>query len=303
MASTSLMSTNPSETKITFFDIKGNLANQERQSGSPWCWRVRLVLNYKKLPYTTRWAPVSEITSISEEMGFEPTGTKVDGSPHYTLPAIVDETDPTKPTVCLSDSQRIITYLEQTYPDESRPLFPSPFPASGHPYTPAPALYFLLKQFEAVHIFPHIGPLIFDEMVARLPPADVERARQRTIANTGKDFKMQSGSPGPEGSPEKEAVWKKLEDGFGVLAELLENGEKMRAGMGIEGTLTAEGGSPSTTSFFMGGQITYADLFICGMLVKLRTSSPEIAWGRIKGWHGGRWERLWNSLEEYIVVK
>jgi len=84
----------------------------------------RLALNYKKLPYTTEWVPTADIKSTCIKYGIPPSGTKPNGEPHYTLPALIDHTNPDYPVI-LSDSIPIIEYLEKTYPSPpERRLFP-----------------------------------------------------------------------------------------------------------------------------------------------------------------------------------
>ncbi|KAI0782748.1 hypothetical protein C8Q75DRAFT_495202 [Abortiporus biennis] len=276
------------DTKITLFD--GPSTHPDRRSLSGWCWRARLVLNFKGLAYTTQFVEIIDLESTLKPLGVPPTGTKADGSPHYTVPAIIDATDSTKPPVCISDSQKILLYLEETYPDPSRPLIPSTAAGPGD-YFPAPAVYLLVKQFILSHFVPYIRPLLIEDMVHFLSPRVVERMNASIVAAKGEGHDMVTESSiGKEGSPEKEACWKKLEDSFGILAELLETGEKMRAGLP---------GGPG--QFFMGHQVTYADFSVLATLLMIHTAS-ESNWKRVAQWHGGRWERLRKALEEYIVV-
>ncbi|KAF8509530.1 hypothetical protein BU17DRAFT_70416 [Hysterangium stoloniferum] len=66
------------------------------------------VLNYKGIPYNTVWVEYPEIAATMRKIGAAPTSTKPDGSPHYTIPM-------GSPTV-ISDSWKIVEYLEETYP-------------------------------------------------------------------------------------------------------------------------------------------------------------------------------------------
>ena len=50
----------------------------------------RFVLNYKGIPYRTVWVEYPDIARTCQELGVDPTSTKADGSPQYTLPMIYD---------------------------------------------------------------------------------------------------------------------------------------------------------------------------------------------------------------------
>ncbi|KAI0782982.1 hypothetical protein C8Q75DRAFT_737142 [Abortiporus biennis] len=277
-------------TKITFFDLAS--VYPDRRSLSLWCWTTRLVLNFKGLGYTTQFVEFPDIEPTLKPLGIPPTATKADGSPLFTVPAIIDATDPTKPPVCVSDSQEILLYLEKMYPDPLRPLIPSVTQNTGT-YVPAPALYMLVKQFVLSNFMPYILPLVIEDMVPIIPPRAFEFATKAIVAAKGEghDF-ITEHFVGKEGSPEKEAYWKKLEAGFGIMALILESGEKIRADSSVSG---------GAGEFFMGHQVTFADFSLLAPMIMIRFAS-EKGWGRVSKWHGGRWERYWKALEEYIVV-
>ncbi|KAI0782746.1 hypothetical protein C8Q75DRAFT_727178 [Abortiporus biennis] len=273
------------KTNIVFFDLPSNLPN--RQSVSPWCWRVRLALNYKGLSYRTEWIDYPDISSTCESLHIPPTNKNPDGTPRWDLPALIDETDPESP-VRIADAQNIVLYLEEKYHDPSRSLFPSPFTTDG----PAPCLYLLLKQFSDSYFVPYLAPLIIEETLKIMTPRSIVFKNAQLRATTGAKS-LAAISAGKEGSPEKEAVWAKLEEGFGVLAKLLESGEQLRWKL--------EGNDVEKGEFFMGNRLTYADIYMCGTLIMIRTASPT-GWERVRKWHCGRWQRLWNAMEEYIKV-
>ncbi|KAG1898643.1 uncharacterized protein F5891DRAFT_1043170, partial [Suillus fuscotomentosus] len=84
----------------------------------------RLTLNYKELTYGTKWVETTDIESVCKSLGIPPTSMLPDGTPKYTLPALIDNTF--TPPAVLSDSNPIIEYLERTYtdPDSSRAVCP-----------------------------------------------------------------------------------------------------------------------------------------------------------------------------------
>ncbi|KAJ7599499.1 hypothetical protein C8J56DRAFT_815929, partial [Mycena floridula] len=101
---------------ITLFDIVGN-------SSLPWCpnvWRVRFILNYKRLSYHTIWVEIQDVEATLRAMGAAPSCVRSDGTPLYTLPAIVDAKHNLKP---ISNANDIAEYLESAYP--ARPVFPT----------------------------------------------------------------------------------------------------------------------------------------------------------------------------------
>ncbi|KAG2110512.1 uncharacterized protein F5147DRAFT_772291 [Suillus discolor] len=98
-------------TKIIFLDILTVLPVPT----SPNTWKVRLTLNYKELTYRTKWVETTDIESVCKSLGIPPTSMLPDGTPKYTLPALIDNTF--TPPAVLSDSNPIIEYLERTYPD------------------------------------------------------------------------------------------------------------------------------------------------------------------------------------------
>jgi glutathione S-transferase len=79
---------------------------------------IRLALNYKRIPYRTVWVEYADIQRVCQTIGAVPTGKRPNGDARYTLPTIVV---PGSGEV-LSDSAKIVSYLEQRYPE--RPLFP-----------------------------------------------------------------------------------------------------------------------------------------------------------------------------------
>lgn len=74
----------------------------------------RLILGYKSLPYTVKYIEYTEIETHLAPLGGKPTSTKPDGSPFYTLPAILDSTTSGE-NVCVIDSIEIAKYLDERY--------------------------------------------------------------------------------------------------------------------------------------------------------------------------------------------
>ena len=78
--------------------------------------QLRYTLNYKGIPFTTKWVEHPDIEPTCKKIGAFPTTTRDDGSPLYTLPVIHDPNT----GITVSDSARIATYLDEQYPDTPR---------------------------------------------------------------------------------------------------------------------------------------------------------------------------------------
>ncbi|KAJ8082355.1 hypothetical protein AAF712_001679 [Marasmius tenuissimus] len=103
---------------ITLYDIPGHTP----QPWAPNIWRIRFILNYKRLRYRTVWVEFPDIEATLHSIGAPPSSYRSDGRPVFTLPVIVDPTrNATAPTV-LSNPNNIAEYLESLYP--ARPVFP-----------------------------------------------------------------------------------------------------------------------------------------------------------------------------------
>ncbi|KAH0578780.1 hypothetical protein J132_10719 [Termitomyces sp. J132] len=103
---------------ITLYDAPGNTP----QPWAPNIWRIRFVLNYKRLRYQTVWIEFPDVEARMRSIGAPPSSARTDGRPIYTLPVIVDPTrNPMKPEI-ISNTNYIAEYLEAAYP--ARPVFP-----------------------------------------------------------------------------------------------------------------------------------------------------------------------------------
>ncbi|KAJ7692823.1 hypothetical protein B0H14DRAFT_3046237 [Mycena olivaceomarginata] len=93
---------------ITLFDLDSKVGGPL----SPWVLPIRLLLNYKQIPYKTTWVNFPDIAKVLTAAGAPPTRT---GTAPYTVPAIVDGEK------AISDSRKIAEYLERSYPDTTGP--------------------------------------------------------------------------------------------------------------------------------------------------------------------------------------
>ncbi|KAI0029287.1 hypothetical protein K488DRAFT_56702 [Vararia minispora EC-137] len=283
-------------TKLLFFD----LPTQIHLPTSPNTWKVRLVLNFKQLSYTTHWTPTSCATQTAVDFGIPPSGTHPDGRPHYTLPALIDYT-PEIP-VKLSDSTRIIDYLERTYPTPDVPVDDEdayPYPRSLFP-AGSRALHALVER----HILAAIRPPLYDLFTVALwrtklsldQGSYIERKTRAKGVRTLEELQINDAAG-------REVAWGRLREGFRVLAQIAEIGETYAHARG-------EKAAPaSTIPVFQSPHVTYADLALCSLLVMGKLVSPDEFWPRLKEWDGGRWEQLhdevfsrWGYVHEKMEV-
>ncbi|KAF9441756.1 hypothetical protein P691DRAFT_812082 [Macrolepiota fuliginosa MF-IS2] len=106
-------------TSIVLFDIPCQFP------GKAWSlntWKIRYILQFKRIAFETRWVEYPDIERICRAHGIVPTRFKADGSLHYTCPAIVDRST----GAALAESALIADYLDETYPNT-----PKAFPAAS----------------------------------------------------------------------------------------------------------------------------------------------------------------------------
>lgn len=102
--------TTSNEAEIILYD----LASTKGVCFSPVVWRIRLMLNYKRIPYRTIFLEFPDIEPTLKGLGLviPESGTK------YTVPAI--QHVPTNTTIM--DSTPISQFIAKTYPDPPVPL-------------------------------------------------------------------------------------------------------------------------------------------------------------------------------------
>ncbi|EJC97910.1 uncharacterized protein FOMMEDRAFT_32143 [Fomitiporia mediterranea MF3/22] len=245
---------------LVFYDLKTTTPGLPISTNT---WRVRLVLNFKQLPYETVWCERAEIAPTCIAAGIPPLDNYPDGSPHYTFPGFVDRTNPDAP-VCLSESRKIIDYLEATYPspDPQRALFP---------------------------LETHAFQAIADEYVERIFTPMFKPLVKYGVAlrQTEKDRVSFEKKHAPPGKTLKEVtLWGKERDE--AYARLREEFDKLAS--------FAEG-----DTFFSGENLRYLDIHVLGKFIVLKLSVGEEEFNRELGnASGGRWSRLWKACEGLI---
>ncbi|KAH7929210.1 hypothetical protein BV22DRAFT_1003381 [Leucogyrophana mollusca] len=196
---------------IILYDVPSNIP----QPWAPNIWRIRLILNYKRLPYRTCWVEFPDVEQTLQSAGAAPTSVRSDGRPVYSLPAIVDPIRSPRQPVVLSNANAIAEYLETTYP--ARQLFP--------------------EGSRAVQsLFVHYVQEIF---VKPLLPIMVPLSHQRLPERSKTHFRHSSPNVAVP-----EQAWRAVQDQFDFLAAVLDK----NAGMDGDGVV-AQGFEVSYADF------------------------------------------------------
>ncbi|KAH0493911.1 hypothetical protein TgHK011_000554 [Trichoderma gracile] len=103
------MATSSVEPEVVLYD----LACVKKICFSPTVWRIRLMLNYKRIPYKTIFLEMPDIEPTLRELGLPPHDPASGNKSSYTVPAI--QHVPTNRYIM--DSRTIAEFLESKYPD------------------------------------------------------------------------------------------------------------------------------------------------------------------------------------------
>ncbi|KAF8329007.1 hypothetical protein F5887DRAFT_443474 [Amanita rubescens] len=241
---------------VLLYDLKGSSA----QPWAPNIWRVRFILNYKRLAYRTIWLDFHEVEAQLLAIGAPPTAFRSDRSPIYTLPVLVDTTlNPRAPTI-LSNPNQIAEYLEATYP--ARPVFPDGSRA---------------MQVLFVH---YIQDVFIKPLLPIMVPLSHPQFRDGYSAGG-----TPRSSPGGAtlSGPQWESAWSQARTQFDFLATILDKNSA-----DAEGTVA------------QGRDLTYADFAVCSVLIWIKRMAARDGWAQVRTWGGGRWARLYDRCREYM---
>jgi glutathione S-transferase len=257
-------------TSIVLYDIPSLLP--ERQGFSPFVNTVRSALQYKQLTFTTEYVEFVEVESECKRLGIPPTTTQTqeDGTmvPAYTLPGLLDSTSG-KPII-ISDSIKIIEYLETTYPDPARSLFPG-LSSSENTARSASAVHLLADQ-QIMSALLTCFPWLAEDMHQLIPEPSKEYWRGTFLRRSGvsewKNVVLQKDGP--------------------VYAHLAKTMVTAFAGI-ADALLRNTSGSSGDRRWLMGGRPTYADLKLRSVLNFVRSVSPD-TWAHLEAIEGGLFE-------------
>jgi len=248
-----------SQNKITFYDIPGQ--SPSSKSWSVNMWKSRYALNFKHIPYETRWIFYPDIKPHFKSIGMAPSEVFPDGEEYYSCPSIEVSKAGGKPDL-ITDSLKIAEYLEELYPD--RPLFPNG--------TKSLQLVFMdmVDKKIANPIFMPALWLSFKQ----LTPESIDYWRRTREARYGPLEKLS-----PQG-PVRDEQLAKAKQSFNELAPYV---SKKSGGAGI---------------FLTGEEPVYADLYLAAVLKWMKVVGEKELWSHVKEWNDGIWAKISDAVDE-----
>lgn len=221
-------------------------------------------MNFKGLPYKSIYFEYPDLEPASKKAGIPNNGYKADGRPHYTSPAIVDDSTGS----AITDSYKIAEYLDKTYPTT-----PKAFPPGSEALQAA--FYTQFNQL-AGPILPLILPKIQRELLN--PPSAEFYYHARSI-NFGKPLEQVE----PVGE-ERVKAWANAKAVFDTVNGWLSK----RTGPYFMGE------SPTFADFVVASML---------QMIKITFGEDSEEWKDIATWNDGRWVTLLKDLDQYASVE
>jgi glutathione S-transferase len=227
----------------------------------------RLALNIKGIKHQTVWVEFPEIEKRFKELGVPPSEILPDGTPRYTVPAIHDPSTNT----FISDSARIVEYLDRTYPETPRIIIPG-----------TTILNATLEWAWRRTIFT-LYPLLAPNVIAHMSPAASQKyeARFESRVNMSlQDFKNDKALHAK--------LWKDGEEAFTVANSWFKPSD----------------GGERLGPWIMGDKLSFSDLIVGSGLAYIASCSGEESeeWKKFGTWNDERWKGLWEQVKPYAQV-
>jgi len=248
-------------------------------------WKSRYALNFKKVPYSTSWVQLPDITKVRRALGVPASRKFADGTDFYTLPMLSDPTH----SAIIGDSFDIAIYLQKTYPDSG----------SGD----------LLPPQKLDYVFPYDLPLVIplserndcelvDYAVFNTNVDAVFTAHMQLMVH-GLPF-----DPATEDIIRAEFARRAKVASWDDLAVRGEEREKLKRSFcdtlaGLADLFKREPGGP----FLLGTQPSYADFIVGGWVKMMHVTLPVAEREEARTWHGGVFGKLHDALQIYAEVK
>ncbi|KAJ3570057.1 hypothetical protein NP233_g4652 [Leucocoprinus birnbaumii] len=245
---------------ITLYDLA---AKDPIKCWSPNPWKVRYVLNYKKLPYRTIYVDFEDIDRVIKDAGFPPTRYRPDGTPLHTVPSLIDDAT----GFLVTDSYKIVEYLDRQYPDT-----PKAFPTGTEALQAVFYRHFNDRFMPFAVLFIPLIPNIIDK------ESSLEYFYRTRAVMFGKPVEQVK----PVGE-ELEKTWKGLFEIFTAMEEWYAKS----SGSFLVG---------DTPSF---GDFTVAAM-LQGMKIVFGEESED--WKKVTSANSGRWAKLLADLDKYASV-
>ncbi|KAF5024841.1 hypothetical protein F66182_3080 [Fusarium sp. NRRL 66182] len=213
------MSMSDSTPEIILYD----LACTKNMCFSPVVWKIRLMLNYKHIPYQTIFVEFPDIEPTLKSLGLAPHDPGSASHARYTVPAVKHVPSDTS----IMDSPAIAEFLETTYPDP--------------PLRLTSALGRQVERQARRSIGPAFGASVTPREILILSPPSQEYFRQKVQARLGHP---------PEDllDPDKEErAWEAVADKMRDMGELMMMNN-------ADGPFVL-GAQPSYTDFFIAASL------------------------------------------------
>ncbi|KAJ7136380.1 hypothetical protein C8R43DRAFT_1089438 [Mycena crocata] len=248
---------------ITLYDLKSS----GFQPWAPNIWRIRFILNYKRLRYRTIWVEFPDVEATLRTIGAPPSSRSSSGRSVYTLPVVIDPTrNPQQPHI-LSNTNNIAEYLEAAYP--ARPVFPE-----GTRALQTLFVHYIQEVF-VKPLLPIMVPLSHQS----LP----ERSQSHFRGVPGYSASSPQSFPMLPPGPHREQAWLAVKEQFDFMSLILD--KNVGDGDGIVAC---------------GHEVSYSDFALCSVLIWIQRMAAADGWARIREWNGGRWVRLWERCKAYM---
>ncbi|RHZ65344.1 uncharacterized protein CDV56_108867 [Aspergillus thermomutatus] len=251
-----------SDAPVHLFDITSTLPGSSK-SWSPNTLKTRMVLNYKRIPYTQSWVSYPDIASLLSSLAVPASP----GRTPYTLPAICHKrTVKSNPTGTLMDSFAIACHLDQHYPT------PSLFPSGDASYALTIAVSKLTGNVAA-----KARPLIIPNVAKFLDP----KGREYFIKTRSASFGMPLSEVRPKDPQRLKEATDEIKKEMEVLAQML------RGRLGKKGP------------FFEGDRAGYADFIVVSFLAWCERADNEL-WRALLHVGEGEMKALWEACLPWV---
>jgi hypothetical protein len=240
-------------------------------------WKARYALNFKAIPYSTRWVLMPDIAQVRRGLDIPAGRNFADGTEFYTLPIVTDAKTGAK----LGDTLDIANWLQDTFPSAGAgDLFPSQdltYDCPGIMIVP------LSEPKDNIHAdyakFNHSVDNAFTlhtQLAAegqRWDPELVDGIRAEMTRRTGMSWEQIAVR-----GEARVKLMASLHDTLRDLAALFQR--------------------DTTGPFLLGTKPNYADIIVGGWLRMFSMTVLDSEWEEIQGWHGGVFGKLHAALQE-----
>lgn len=270
---------------LVFYDIAFRPPH-ETSTCAPNPWKSRYALNFKSVPYKTRWTPIIDIAKVRQSLDVSAGRQFADGTDFYTLPMLQVKSE----NRVIGDSFDIAVYLQENFPDNGAgALFPEQE-----------------LEIEGVSDEELLVPLTKRDESNGIIGKYARFNRQCDSLITPHVILMATGFPfDPANEKETKELWAKRAgvpdfDMFEVKGEVrAAMMKKFNEALTPLATILKRN---SAGPFLMGETPSYADLTAGGWLKMMAGTLPKTEWEDIKTWHDGIFGQLYDALERFAAV-